>query len=42
VFKVAFERWVAGTDDRILSQIILESADELKVVTAGRKPATRR
>ncbi len=42
VFKVAFERWVAGTDDRILSQIIRESADELKVVTAGRKPASRR
>jgi AcrR family transcriptional regulator len=36
VFKIAFERWVADTEGRTLSQVIRESADELTAVTAGR------
>jgi AcrR family transcriptional regulator len=35
VFKVAFERWLADTKDRDLSQLIRESLDELKVVARG-------
>jgi MftR C-terminal domain len=35
VFKVAFERWVTATDQRDLPQLIRESLDELKAVTAG-------
>jgi AcrR family transcriptional regulator len=34
VFKVAFERWVNETNRRELSQLIRESLDELKAVTA--------
>ncbi|MCU1492976.1 MAG: regulatory protein TetR [Acidimicrobiaceae bacterium] len=36
VFKVAFERWVDETDHRDLSELIRESLDELKAVTAAR------
>jgi len=36
VFRVAFERWVNETDRRDLPQLIRESLDELKAVTAGR------
>jgi hypothetical protein len=36
VFRIAFERWVEETDPRDLSQLIRESLDELKAVTAGR------
>jgi AcrR family transcriptional regulator len=36
VFKVAFERWIDGTNHRDLSQLIRESLDELKAVTAGK------
>jgi AcrR family transcriptional regulator len=35
VFKVAFERWVSQTKPRDLPQLIRESLDELKAVTAG-------
>jgi AcrR family transcriptional regulator len=36
VFKVAFERWINDTNQRDLPQLIRESLDELKAVTAGR------
>jgi AcrR family transcriptional regulator len=36
VFKVAFERWVEQTTQQDLPQLIRESLDELKAVTAGR------
>jgi AcrR family transcriptional regulator len=36
VFKIAFERWVDETSHRDLPQLIRESFDELKAVTAGR------
>lgn len=35
VFKIAFERWVGGADNDDLAQLIRESLDELKAVTAG-------
>jgi AcrR family transcriptional regulator len=35
VFKVAFERWVSETSERPLAQLIRESVDQLKLVTAG-------
>jgi AcrR family transcriptional regulator len=35
VFKVAFERWLFCADDRELVQLIRESLDELKALTAG-------
>jgi len=35
VFKVGFERWVNETGQRDLPQLIRESLDELKAVTAG-------
>jgi AcrR family transcriptional regulator len=38
VFKVAFERWIDETNQRDLSQLIRESLDELKAVTAGKPP----
>jgi AcrR family transcriptional regulator len=36
VFRVAFERWVNESNQRDLPQLIRESMDELKAVTAGR------
>jgi AcrR family transcriptional regulator len=36
VFRVAFERWVSGDDQRDLRQLMQESLDELKAVTAGK------
>jgi AcrR family transcriptional regulator len=36
VFKVAFQRWVNETNQRELPQLVRESLDELKAVTAGR------
>jgi AcrR family transcriptional regulator len=36
VFRVAFERWVNESGQQDLSQLIRESLDELKAVTAGR------
>ena len=35
VFKIAFERWISGTGEADLPQLIRESLDELKAVTAG-------
>jgi AcrR family transcriptional regulator len=35
VFKVAFERWITKTNRRDFPQLIRESLDELKAVTAG-------
>jgi AcrR family transcriptional regulator len=35
VFKIAFERWISGTGQADLPQLIRESMDELKAVTAG-------
>jgi hypothetical protein len=36
VFRIAFERWVSETSQRDLPQLIRESLDELKAVTAGK------
>lgn len=36
VFRVAFERWVTESDERDLPELIRESLDQLKAVTAGR------
>ena len=36
VFKIAFERWINGTSQRDLPQLVRDSLDELKAVTAGR------
>jgi hypothetical protein len=38
VFRVAFERWVSGTDDTALSDIIARYANDVGAVTAGRHP----
>jgi AcrR family transcriptional regulator len=35
VFKIAFERWVEETNQQDFPQLIRESLDELKAVTAG-------
>ncbi|MCX5425482.1 TetR/AcrR family transcriptional regulator [Streptomyces sp. NBC_00078] len=35
VFKVGFERWIAAAEERTMAQVIRESLDELKAVTAG-------
>jgi AcrR family transcriptional regulator len=35
VFKVAFERWIGGTDEKDLPQHIRDSLGELKTVAAG-------
>ena len=36
VFKVAFERWVGGTNREDLPRLIRKSLDELRAITAGR------
>jgi AcrR family transcriptional regulator len=36
VFRVAFDRWVQETNQRDLPQLIRDSLDELKAVTAGK------
>jgi AcrR family transcriptional regulator len=36
VFRIAFERWVEEGNQRGLAQLMRESLDELKTVTAGR------
>ena len=36
VFKIAFERWVGGPSQPELPQLIRESLDEMKAVTAGK------
>jgi AcrR family transcriptional regulator len=35
VFRIAFERWIEDTNDRDYSQLVRESLDQLKAVTAG-------
>ncbi len=35
VFRVAFERWIGEPGDRDLSQIMRESLDQLRALTAG-------
>jgi AcrR family transcriptional regulator len=35
VFRIAFERWVEGTNQRELPELIRDSLEELKAVTAG-------
>jgi AcrR family transcriptional regulator len=35
IFKVAFERWITGTDEKDLPRHIRESLGELRTVTAG-------
>jgi len=40
VFRVAFERWVNESNERDLPQLIRESLNELKAVTAGRGSAS--
>ena len=36
VFRIAFERWINETGQRDLPQLVRESLDELKAVTAGK------
>ncbi len=36
VFRIAFERWVQETNQRDLPELIRDSLDELKAVTAGK------
>jgi AcrR family transcriptional regulator len=35
VFRVAFERWIASADEKDLTDLVRDSFDELKTVTAG-------
>lgn len=35
VFKIGFERWITMAEQREMSQVMRESLDELKAVTAG-------
>jgi AcrR family transcriptional regulator len=35
VFRIAFERWIEDTNDRTFAQLVRESLDQLKAVTAG-------
>ncbi|MGW2716494.1 TetR/AcrR family transcriptional regulator [Streptomyces sp. NPDC001492] len=35
VFKIGFERWVEAGEERTMAQLMRESLDELKAVTAG-------
>lgn len=35
VFRIAFERWINETSQRDLSQVVRESLNELKLVSAG-------
>jgi AcrR family transcriptional regulator len=36
VFRIAFERWVGGTDQRSLAALMHDLLDELRAVTAGK------
>ncbi len=36
VFRIAFDRWTSETSQPALAQVIRESLDELKAVTAGK------
>jgi AcrR family transcriptional regulator len=35
VFKIAYERWLAETEQRELPELILDSIDQLRTITAG-------
>lgn len=35
VFRVAFERWVGGSEDRELAQVMRESLEQLRALTAA-------
>ena len=35
VFRIAFERWISATSQPDLPQLVRESLEELKAVTAG-------
>ena len=35
VFRVAFERWIADDEDRDATEVVRDSFDELKAVTAA-------
>jgi AcrR family transcriptional regulator len=35
VFRIAFERWIEDTNDREFAQLVRQSLDQLKAVTAG-------
>jgi hypothetical protein len=35
IFKIGFERWISGTGEAGLPQLIRESLAELRAVTAG-------
>jgi len=35
VFKIGFERWIEAAEERTMAQLMQESMDELKAVTAG-------
>jgi AcrR family transcriptional regulator len=35
IFRIAFERWIEDTNDRAFAQLVRESLDQLKAVTAG-------
>jgi AcrR family transcriptional regulator len=35
VFRISFERWIGGSDDKELGQLMKESLAELKAVTSG-------
>ena len=40
VFRVAFERWIEDSGERDLPQVVRESLEELKAVTAEERPAS--
>jgi AcrR family transcriptional regulator len=44
VFKIGFERWIAASEEREMPELVRDSLDELRAVTAGRyavDPASR-
>ncbi|MFI1363347.1 TetR/AcrR family transcriptional regulator [Streptomyces griseochromogenes] len=40
VFKIGFERWIAASEEREMSQLMRESLNELKAVTTGGEVAS--
>ncbi|ANP52501.1 AcrR family transcriptional regulator [Streptomyces griseochromogenes] len=42
VFKIGFERWIAASEEREMSQLMRESLNELKAVTMGGEVASPR
>ncbi|MDQ6732029.1 MAG: TetR/AcrR family transcriptional regulator [Actinomycetota bacterium] len=41
VFKIAFAGWIDETNQRVFGELIRESLDQMKAVTAGRPPRVR-